>query len=286
MIVSVAVTPVRICTDAGVWMPSVTARFAAAPSGVTIMTNLLTPSGAVCTASAGNDQRVGCSAASDGCVDGRAGFQGSLRILDAQPYFNRGAAGVERRADERDLRRHGIVEPGNGDAGRCAHSELLGLHLREVELGQQRGSIHYRDHRSAGGGCLPGEERPVGHHPGDRTANLGVAQLGLRTQVLALGGGELALRALKSCLPADLLHGFQMLLGNLVGGLRLNQRSLGGIQIAAWNRPLGEELCPAVDDALGQVQVGARLGQVKFRLCRVFGNRRPVAISYVPWAAV
>jgi hypothetical protein len=93
--------------------------------------------------------------------------------------------------------------------------------------------------------------------PGDGTANLGVAQLGFGAQVLALGGGELALRAFQGRLPADLLHRFEMLLGYFVGGLGLNQAGFGGIQIAAGNRSLGEELGAAVHNALRQVQVGA-----------------------------
>ncbi len=78
---------------------------------------------------------MGSGAASDGCVDGRAGFQGSLRILDAQPHFDRRAARVKRWADQRDLCRHGIVETGNSDGGGCTNRELLRLCLRQVQLG-------------------------------------------------------------------------------------------------------------------------------------------------------
>ena len=85
----------------------------------------------------------------------------------------------------------------------------------------------------------------------------------------------MSLRALERCLMADLLHRFEMLLGNLVGGLGLNQGSFGGIQIAPRDRSLGEELRPAVHNALRQIQVGGRLGQVRLRLYRVFGYGGP-----------
>ncbi len=97
----------------------------------------------------------------------------------------------------------------------------------------------------------------------------------------------MALRALEGGLLADLLHCFEMLLGDLVGGLCLNQRSFGGIQIAAWDRSLGEELAAAVHNALRQIQVGASPGSGPAPPSPCLRERWPaVAMSNVPWAAV
>ena len=41
---------------------------------------------------------------------------------------------------------------------------------------------------------------------------------------------------------ADLLDGFEVLLGDVVGGLRLDQCGLGGVEVAAGDGSLGEEL--------------------------------------------
>ncbi len=74
-----------------------------------------------------------------------------LWILDADPDFDGGAAGIERGADEGDLGGDGIVDAGDGDGGGVADLELLGLDLRDVELGDQRGGVHDGDERRAGG---------------------------------------------------------------------------------------------------------------------------------------
>ena len=92
-------------------MPRVTARLAAVPSLMT-KTNLLSPSGPVCTASSGTSKAFEARAAGNGGVDGRARLQRSFRILHPQPHLDRGASGIERGADERDFSRHRIGEPG------------------------------------------------------------------------------------------------------------------------------------------------------------------------------
>ncbi len=256
-------------------MPSVTGRLAAVPSGLMTKTNLLSPSGPVCTASSGTSKAFEAVRPVMVVWTGVPAFNVPFGFSTRSHTSTVVLPGIERGADERDLSRQGIVEPANSDGGRRAHGKLLRLGLREVELGQQCGGVHYRNHGSAGGGRLPGKQRPVGHHAGDRAANLRVAQLGFGAQVLALGGGELSLRALERCLVADLLHRFEMLLGNLMGGLSLNQRSFCRIQIAARDRSLGKELGAAVHNALRQVQVGGRLGKIQFRLDCVFGHRGP-----------
>ncbi len=265
--------------DAALRRPRVTARLSALPSALMTMTDLLTPSGAVCTASVGMSSALAAVRPVMVAWTGVPALNVPLSILDAQPHFDRRASGIERRADERDLGRHWIGEPGNGDGGCAPVESCWACSLREVELGQQRRGIHDRDHGVAGSGRFPGKERPVSHHARDGTANLRIAQLGFGAQVLALGGGELSLRALEGGLVADLLHRFEMLLGNFMGGLGLNQRSFGGIQIAAWDRSLGEELGAAVHNTLGQVQVGARLGQVQLAFTASSGTVAPVAMS-------
>ena len=104
-----------------------------------------------------------------------------------------------------------------------------------MQLGQQRGSIHHRNHGRARRGCLTGKERPIRHYPGNRTADFGIAQLRLGPEVLALGRSELALCALERSFMADLLDSVEMLLGDIVCGLGLHQRSFGSIQIASWD---------------------------------------------------
>ena len=57
-----------------------------------------------------------------------------------------------------------------------------------------------------------------------------------------------------------------MLCGGVVGGLGLHQCGLRGVEIAAGNGALGEELLAAVDDALVEVEIGLGLGEVEFGL--------------------
>ena len=75
-------------------------------------------------------------------------------------------------------------------------------------------------------------------------------------------------------MPADLFDCIEALLRDVVGGLRLHQRGLGGVEIAARNRSLREELLAAVDDALVQIEVGLGLGEVGLRLGKIFRDLR------------
>ena len=124
-------------------------------------------------------------------TDGGAGLERGFGVLDAEPDLDGGAAGIERGADERDLGGDGIGDAGDGERGGCADGELLGLHLRDVELGDERGGVHDGDDGSASGGGLAGEEWAVGDDAVDGAANLGVAELGFRAQVFSFGGVEL-----------------------------------------------------------------------------------------------
>ena len=65
-----------------------------------------------------------------------------------------------------------------------------------------------------------------------------------------------------------------MLGGRIVGSLRLHQRGLGGVQVAAGNRALGEQLLAAFYDALVQIEIGLGLREVRLRLVRVFRHLR------------
>ncbi len=60
----------------------------------------------------------------------------------------------------------------------------------------------------------------------------------------------------------------------VVGGLRLHQRGLGGVQIAAGNRAFREELLAAVHDAGVQVEIGLGLREIEFGLLHIFRNLR------------
>ena len=93
----------------------------------------------------GNEERIRRGAAGDGGMHRGAGFEEAFRIFDAQPDFDGGAAGIERGADERDLCRDRIGDAGNGDRRRCAERELLRLHLRDVQLGEQGRGVHDGD---------------------------------------------------------------------------------------------------------------------------------------------
>ena len=61
---------------------------------------------------------------------------------------------------------------------------------------------------------------------------------------------------------------------SVVSGLRLHQRGLRRVQIAAGNGSLGEELLAAVHDALVQVEIGLGLGQSELGLLRIFRHLR------------
>ena len=74
----------------------------------------------------------------------------------------------------------GFCNAGNRKRSRSAKRKLLGLHLPNVHLGNQRRRIHHREQGRACCRGLPSKQRPVGDNAGDRTANLRVAQLSLR----------------------------------------------------------------------------------------------------------
>ena len=65
-----------------------------------------------------------------------------------------------------------------------------------------------------------------------------------------------------------------MLGGRVVSCLRLHQRGLGRVQIAARNGALGKELLAALHNALVQVEIGFGLRHVQFGLLRILGHLR------------
>ena len=111
-----------------------------------------------------------------------------------------------------------------------------------MELGDQGGGVHDGEERGSGGRGLAGEERAVGDDAVDGAADLGVAELGLGAQIFALGGGEVALGGFERGLIADGFYGVEVLLRDVVGRLRLDQRGLGGVEVAAGDGSLREEL--------------------------------------------
>ena len=78
-----------------------------------------------------------------------------------------------------------------------------------------------------------------------------------------------ALRAaawLTSFMPA------RCLAAAVVSGLGLDERGLGGVEVAAGDGALGEELLAVVDDALVEVEIGFGLGEVELGFLVVLGN--------------
>ena len=63
-----------------------------------------------------------------------------------------------------------------------------------------------------------------------------------------------------------------MLFGGVVRGLGLDERGLGGVEVAAGDGSLGEELFAAGDDALGEVEIGFGLGEVELGFLVVLGT--------------
>ncbi len=168
----------------------------------------------------------------------------------------------------------GSARPGTWISASVAELHLLGEALRHMGLGQQRRGVHDGNQRSARGCGFPGKKRTVGDYAVNGAADFGVADLRIGALELALGGGELALRGFERGFPAHLLHRLEVLGGGVVGGLRLHQRGLRGIEVPARDGALGEELLAALDDALVQVKIGLGLGKVEFRPLHIFGNLR------------
>ena len=65
-------------------------------------------------------------------------FSVAFLLSDLQPDFDRGAAGIKRGTDQRDLRIHWILDSGDNQGCIVADLHLLRETLRDVRLGQQR----------------------------------------------------------------------------------------------------------------------------------------------------
>ncbi len=65
-----------------------------------------------------------------------------------------------------------------------------------------------------------------------------------------------------------------MLRRRIVGGLRLHQRGLRRIQVAARNRALGKELLAALNDVLVQIEIGLGLRHIQLGLLSFFRHLR------------
>ena len=85
----------------------------------------------------GHLQSVLDRVAGDGNLDRSSDFKRGVFIVDLQPDFERGAAGIKRRADQRNLGIHRILDAGNHKCRRIANLHLLRKALRDVRLGQQ-----------------------------------------------------------------------------------------------------------------------------------------------------
>ncbi len=60
------------------------------------------------------------------------------------------------------------------------------IRLRNVRAGNHLGNIHHGEQGRSGSRHLPRIQRTVGDHAIDRTANLGVAKLRARSEILSL----------------------------------------------------------------------------------------------------
>jgi len=220
----------------------------------------------------GNDDSFGSGAACDGDVDGGAGAETALGIFETDPDFDGGAARIEGGADEGDFAGDRIGEPRDGDRGGIAGLQQLCLWLWQMDFRQQGGSIHDGDKGRAGGYGFSGVEGAVSDDAGDGAANFGVAEGGFGSLVFAAGRFELAFRSFDGGFAADLLHGVEMLLGGFEGGLSLDEGGLGGIEVAARDGSLGEELFAAGDDALVEVEIRFGLSQVELGFLVILRN--------------
>ena len=209
----------------------------------------------------------------DGDLHGGSGLEHSIAIRYFDPDLDGCRARIERWADEGYLALQGFVDAGYCHFGFVADVHLLGLALREVGFCEQRRDFHYGDERLTGGGDLAGEERPVGDDAVDGRADLGVADACLRALIFALRGEKLALGALDCGFAGDRFLRCEVLGGNVVGCLGLNERCGGCIEVASRDGALGEEGFAGVVDALLQIQIGFGLGDVLLGLLVVLGHR-------------
>jgi hypothetical protein len=60
--------------------------------------------------------------------------------------------------------------------------------------------------------------------------------------------------------------------GGVVGGLGLDEGSLGGVEVAAGDGSLSEELFAAGDDALVEVEISLGLGEVELGFLIILGD--------------
>ena len=219
-----------------------------------------------------NDEGVVDGPSGDGGVDRGSGFEGAFGVFYAEPNLDGGAAGVESGADEGDFGGNGLGHAGDGDGSGGSDGELLCLTLGDVELGDEGGGVHDGEEGGPGGGGFACKEGAVGDDSVDGAADFGVAELGFCAEVLALGGGKLALSVGDGGLVAELLNGVEVEFGDVVGGLGLEEGGLGSVEVAAGDGSLGKELSAGVDDALVEVEIGFGLGEVELGFGEVLGD--------------
>src|ERR1039458_1255752 len=119
-----------------------------------------------------------------------------------------------------------------------------------MDLREEGGGVHDGDEGRARGRCFTGVEGAVGDDAGNGAADFGVAELSFGALVFTFCGFERALGGFEGGGVADLVHAGEVFGGGVVSSLGLDERGLRGVEVAAGDGSLGEELFAAVEDAL------------------------------------
>ena len=85
----------------------------------------------------------------DGNSNGSAGFVFTATIVDAEPYLHGRASRVESRTDQRDFRRHRLLDARNRDGSIVTDFQPLCHRLSKMNFGQKGGCVHDRDERAS-----------------------------------------------------------------------------------------------------------------------------------------
>ena len=210
----------------------------------------------------------------DGAAGEHAGPEDSLGVGDPDLHAERPAGHVGRRPDLLDA-------PVEHPSGKTVHGHLRRLPLLQlgpVLRGHDEFDVdvrHLTEHEQRALACAAGRRHDLAGldvPPGDRSVERGrdggLAQLLADHRQPGLRLGQLGARLLDVFLPGADGHDVPVLLGGVVGGLRLDDLGLrdaglgfGGVEILLGDRPLGLQGAHPLHVGLGKVQ--RRLGGMK-----------------------
>ena len=105
-----------------------------------------------------------------------------LRIFRFQPDFDGGAVGIERGTDDRHFAFDRLLDSGHSHRALVPDFQGRGVALRDVSLGDDGRNIHHRQQGSARRRHFARVKWTVSDDAVDRAANLGIAELRLRSQ--------------------------------------------------------------------------------------------------------